>query len=77
MALAVGDAGAVSESQPPQLTTTKVGMLIVSMFDGSSKQLIWRGASSSDLSSNPEKNTKSLDKDVQKMFKDFPPRKHS
>jgi hypothetical protein len=55
----------------------KVGTLIVSMFDGNSKQLIWRGASSRDLSSNPEKNTKSLDKDVQKMFKDFPPRKHS
>jgi len=51
----------------------KVGTLIVSMFDGSSKQLIWRGASSSDLSGNPEKNTKKLDQDVQKMFKHFPP----
>jgi hypothetical protein len=54
-----------------------VGTLIVSMFDGSSKQLIWRGTSSSDLSTNPEKNTKNLDKDVQKMFKDFPPRRQS
>jgi hypothetical protein len=43
------------------------------MFDGNSKQLIWRGASSSDLSGNPEKNTKKLDQDVQKMFKHFPP----
>jgi Domain of unknown function (DUF4136) len=51
----------------------KVGTLIVSMFDGNSKQLIWRGASSSDLSGNPEKNTKKLDQDVQKMFKHFPP----
>jgi hypothetical protein len=50
----------------------KVGTLIVSMFDGNSKQLIWRGASSSDLSGNPEKNTKKLDQDVQKMFKHFP-----
>jgi hypothetical protein len=55
----------------------KVGTLIVSMFEGSSKQLIWRGTSSNDLSTNPEKNTKNLDKDVQKMFKDFPPRKQS
>jgi Domain of unknown function (DUF4136) len=55
----------------------KVGTLVVSMFDGNSKQLIWRGASSSDLSGNPEKNTKKLDKDVHKMFKDFPPRKAS
>jgi hypothetical protein len=52
----------------------KVGTLIVSMFDGNSKQLIWRGAASSDLSGNPEKNTKKLDQDVQKMFKYFPPR---
>jgi Domain of unknown function (DUF4136) len=52
----------------------KVGTLIVSLFDGNSKQLMWRGMSSSDLSGNPEKNTKKLDKDVQKMFKDFPPR---
>jgi Domain of unknown function (DUF4136) len=52
----------------------KVATLIVSMFDGNSKQLIWRGTSSSDLSGNPEKNTKKLDQDVQKMFKHFPPR---
>jgi hypothetical protein len=52
----------------------KVGTLMVSMFDGQSKQLIWRGTSSSDLSGNPEKNTKKLDKDVQRMFKAFPPR---
>ena len=61
-----------------QSTTTvdnyRVGTLIVSMFGGNSKQLMWRGTSSSDLSGNPEKNTKKLDKDVQKMFKDFPPR---
>jgi hypothetical protein len=52
----------------------KVGALIVSMFDGNSKQLIWRGTSSSDLSGNPEKYTKKLDKDVQKLFKKFPPK---
>ena len=55
----------------------EVGTLIVSMFDGNSKQLIWKGASSSDLSGNPGKNTKNLDKDVQKMFKNFPPKKTS
>lgn len=51
----------------------KVGTLVVSMFNANSRQLIWRGTSSSDLSGNPEKNTKKLDKDVQKMFKHFPP----
>jgi hypothetical protein len=51
----------------------KVGTLIVSMFNNGSKQLIWRGTASSDLSGNPDKNTKNLDKDVEKMFKKFPP----
>jgi hypothetical protein len=52
----------------------KVGTLIVSMFDGNSKQLLWRGTSSSDLAGNPDKNAKKLDKDVDKMFKKFPPK---
>lgn len=52
----------------------KVGTLIVSMFDANSKQLIWRGTSTSDLAGNPNKNTKKLDQDVTKMFKKFPPK---
>lgn len=52
----------------------KVGTLVVSMFDANSKKLVWRGIVSSDLSGNPEKNTKNLDKDVDKMFKKFPPK---
>jgi hypothetical protein len=52
----------------------KVGTLIVSMFDGNSRQLIWTGTSSRDLAGNPEKNTKKLDSDIQKMFAEFPPR---
>lgn len=55
----------------------KVGTLIVSMFNGDSKQLVWRGTSSSDLSGNPQKNAKKLDKDVAKMFKNFPPKASS
>lgn len=51
----------------------KIGTLVVDMFDQSSKNLVWRASSSSALSGNPEKNTKNLDKDVQKMFKHFPP----
>lgn len=55
----------------------KVGTLMVSMFDGQSRQLIWRGTASGDLTGNPDKNTKKLDTDVQKMFKKFPPQKAS
>jgi hypothetical protein len=52
----------------------KVGTLIVSMFDDHSRQLIWKGTSSRDLTGNPEKNTSKLDSDIQKMFKNFPPK---
>jgi hypothetical protein len=51
----------------------EVGTLIVCMFDGNSKQLIWRGTASGDVSDNSQKKIKSLAKVVQKMFKDFPP----
>ena len=55
----------------------KEGMLVVSMFDPNSKNLLWRGTASDDLSGNPEKNTKKLDSDVDKMFKKFPPEANS
>lgn len=67
--------GWITSRRRQLLTNYRVGMLIVSMFERTSKQLIWRATSSSDLSGNPEKNTKKLDKDVQKMFKKFPPKK--
>ena len=50
----------------------KIGTLLVSIFDAKSRQLIWKGTSSSDLTGNPEKNTKKLDTDVQKMLKNLP-----
>lgn len=55
----------------------KVGTLIVSMFDSQSRQLIWRGTAQGDLAGSPDKNTKRLDTDVQKMFKKFPPQSAS
>jgi hypothetical protein len=61
-------------------TTTynqQVGNLVIDMFETGSKKLVWRGMSQRDLSSNASKNTKALDKDVQKMFKDFPPKAKS
>jgi hypothetical protein len=51
----------------------KVGTLLVEMFDGHSKNLIWRASASNTLSNNSDKNIKSLDKNVQKMFEHFPP----
>jgi len=52
---------------------TKVGTIVVDIFDSQTKQLLWRGKESSDLGNNAEKNTKSLAKDMADLFKRFPP----
>jgi uncharacterized protein DUF4136 len=51
-----------------------VGHLVIDIFDGESKKLLFRGVSSGDISNNAEKNTKNLDNDIKKIFKDFPPK---
>jgi len=53
--------------------TYEVATLVVDLFDSKMKHLLWRGSSSATLSSKPDKNTKELDKGVQKMFEHFPP----
>jgi Domain of unknown function (DUF4136) len=52
---------------------TPVGTLVVDIFDGKNKQLIWRGSSEGTLSDKPSKNEKKLESSVQSMFKHFPP----
>lgn len=51
----------------------RVGNLNVDIFDGSTKQLIWRGRASEVLSNKADKNDKKLDHTVADMFKKFPP----
>ena len=53
--------------------TYKVGTVVVDLFDARTKQLIWRGAASDTISDNSDKNIKSLDEGVDKMFNHFPP----
>jgi hypothetical protein len=54
---------------------TPVGTLVVDVFDGNSKKLIWRGTATDTLSSKPDKNEKKLEHSVEDMFKHFPPSK--
>ncbi|MCU1301027.1 MAG: putative lipoprotein [Candidatus Sulfotelmatobacter sp.] len=63
----LGDATTTTE-------TYKVGSLVVDLLDAKTRNLIWRGSSSDTLSDNADKNTKNLDKGVQKMFAHFPPK---
>jgi hypothetical protein len=53
--------------------TVPVGTLMLDMYDKNTHQLIWRGRSMSDLSNKSDKNTKTLDKDIDKMLNGFPP----
>ncbi len=58
-------------------TTTEnyqVGTLVVDMFDAKTKELLWRGSTSNTVSNKSKNNIKSLDKGVQKMFKNYPPK---
>ena len=62
-----------------EATTTAVnkpvGSLVVDIFDGQSKSLIFRGIFSNHISKNGDKNTQNIDKDIDKMFEHFPPKK--
>jgi|ERR1700733_407682 hypothetical protein len=61
-----------------QATTTTtnqpVSNLVIDLFDAKSKSLLWRGLATADLSSNANKNTSSMNNDIGKMFKGFPPK---
>ena len=50
-----------------------VGTLVVDIFNAKTKQLVYRGTATDELSNKPEKNAKKLAKASDKLFKDFPP----
>jgi hypothetical protein len=61
-----------------EATTTAVnkpvGSLVIDIFEGQSKNLIFRGIASNDVSKSADKNTHNIDKDIDKMFDHFPPK---
>jgi hypothetical protein len=50
------------------------GTLVVELGNPKTKQVLWRASASKTLSDNNNKNLKSLDKAVAKLFKDYPPK---
>jgi hypothetical protein len=56
-------------------STVDVGKLTIGLFDPASKQLVWRGAASKTLSisKDPDKNYRSLEKAMAKLFRNYPP----
>ena len=51
----------------------KEGTLVIDMYDGKTKQLLWRVSAEGTLSEKAAKDENKLDKAVAKMFKDFHP----
>jgi len=47
---------------------------VVDLFDSSTKQLVWRGWATDALPDDPKKEAKKLDKDIEKLFKNFTPK---
>lgn len=56
-------------------STIDVGKLVIGLFDPTTKQLVWRGAASKTLniSKDPDKNYRILEKAMAKLFKNYPP----
>jgi len=57
-------------------STINVGTLVLDMYDPGSKQLVWTGHATKTIepSKSQEKNQKNLDKAMQKLLKDYPPK---
>jgi hypothetical protein len=76
--LAYGSGVAGSNASGAATTTTvHSGELVLDMYDSSSKQLVWRGVVSNpvDREAKPDKRQKHMDQTVQKLLKDYPPKK--
>jgi len=56
-----------------QVEQIPVGTLIVDIGDSTSKKYIWRGTATGTINSKPDKNAKTIDQEVKKMFEKFPP----
>jgi hypothetical protein len=57
-------------------STIKIGTLVLDMYDPATKSLIWKGEATKTLNpgDNPEKRQQNMNKAMQKLLKDFPPK---
>ncbi len=52
---------------------TKEGTLVLELANSKDHQLLWRGSATATISDNSNKNIKTLDNALNKLFKNFPP----
>jgi hypothetical protein len=53
--------------------TYDVGTLTVDVFDANTKKIVWQGIGIDTIPSKAEKRIKDRDKQIEKMFRNFPP----
>ena len=60
-----------------QVRDILIGTLVIDMADAAKKQVVWRGmgVKEVDVQKDPEKRDKSINKAVEKIFKNYPPKK--
>ncbi len=66
--------------QSPQFYNTwitKLGTLVVEMSDAKAKTVLWRGSVTDTITDNSNKNIKTLDNAVAKLFKGYPPKQET
>jgi len=56
-------------------STIDIGKLMIGLFDPATKQLAWRGSAAKtlDIKKDPDKNYRTLEKAMAKLFKNYPP----
>ena len=70
-------AGATTGTAGETTTIVHSGQLVLYIYDSARNQLVWWGVlpNAIDADANPDKKQKHLDKAIEKLLKDYPPRK--
>jgi hypothetical protein len=70
-------AGATAGTAGAATTIVHSGLLVLDMYDSASKKLVWRSLVSHavDANAKPDKRQKHMDNAVEKLLKDYPPKK--
>jgi len=68
---------AASASEAAATTVVHTGQVTLLMFDGGDKHLVWRSTvpNVADANAKPDKKQKHMDSAVEKLLKDYPPKK--
>jgi hypothetical protein len=61
-------------SASTRTTTITEGTLVIDIWDASTNSLVWRAIATDTLSRNPERNTRAIERAVERAFRNFPPR---